>query len=78
MTQDNIVTIKSYHIDQDGVEKYEYAVYHKDDYGQKKALYLGTILKDGTHVNCTCKGFSLLRKCYHGPKAFEITVVPLL
>lgn len=78
MVQDNIVTIKSYHIDQDRIGKYEYAVYHKDDNKQKKPLYLGTILEDGTPVNCTCTGFSLLQKCYHGSKAHEITEVPIL
>lgn len=73
--KDNIITLTSYHIDQDGIGKYEYHVYHKEDFERKKPLYLGTILQDGTPINCTCTGFSLLKKCYHIERAKEIVEI---
>ena len=74
---DNIVTITDYSIDQDGIQQYHYKVYHKDDDVRKKALYMGTILKDGTPVNCTCTAGSLGKLCYHSNLAKEITEIQI-
>ena len=77
MSLDSVVSLTSFSIDHDGMESYHYNVYKKDDDIRKKPLYMGEIGIDGTPIWCTCTGFSILKKCYHGKKAFEIIEVKI-
>lgn len=42
-----------------------YNVFHKDDTDESDILYMGLVTKDRKNDQCTCIGFSLLKKCYH-------------
>ena len=77
MSQDNQVVITSYFISNYDGEGYHYAVYSKDDYERKRKIYSGRISIDGKHLDCTCKGWSLLQKCYHGTNAIKTMEVPI-
>ena len=77
MTQENQVVITTYFISNYDGEGYHYAVFHKDDLERKRKLYSGRISMDGKPLDCTCTGYSLLKKCYHGLRAKSIMEVKI-
>ena len=72
MTQDNQVVLIS-----TTTCGFLYNVYPKDDLERKKLLYMGEISEEQSQCSCTCIGFSLLKKCYHQRKAFEIMEIKI-
>ena len=77
MSQENKVVITSYFISNYDGEGYYYAVYHKDDLERKRKLYSGRISMDGKALDCTCKGWSITKNCYHSSKAKEIMEIKI-
>ena len=67
MSQNNIIKFCS-----TSIRGLRYNVYSKDDPDESTILYMGLITKDGKNDECTCTGFSLLKKCYHNKIARSV------
>lgn len=74
----NIVTLTDFFTSNYDGDGYHYAVYHKDDDLRKKKLYSGRIRTDGSPIDCTCTGWSILKKCYHLDEAKKIVEIAIV